>query len=167
MEISISPPEIARYYNIPLYLCDFVQCMDLMYFLGENMEDIINLLKDGKGEWKCHLGTDYPISLSQTKLTSKARIVIKTKPYLGDNALLNSEWIVRWMQEVRPIFEDYARKSGLKLPQFPATKCNMKKKMSKINKENELEEEEDPNEELKGNRAKQMKPRILILTNLK
>ncbi|TYH30787.1 hypothetical protein ES288_A01G122000v1 [Gossypium darwinii] len=48
-----------------------------MYFLRENMGDVINILTDGKGKWKCHLGIDFPISFSHEKLTLKARMWLK------------------------------------------------------------------------------------------
>ncbi|PPD83092.1 hypothetical protein GOBAR_DD19977 [Gossypium barbadense] len=48
------------------------------------------------------------------------------------------------MQEPRPIFEDYAQKSGLKLPQFPVAKYEVTIESSKAKKERELEEKEDP-----------------------
>ncbi|KAH1047541.1 hypothetical protein J1N35_038325 [Gossypium stocksii] len=42
--MTISPAEIVMYYDILLYICDFVQRIDLMFFLRENMNDIIKLL---------------------------------------------------------------------------------------------------------------------------
>ncbi|KAH1063935.1 hypothetical protein J1N35_028922 [Gossypium stocksii] len=42
---------------------------ELMYFPRENMNNIVKLLTDWKSEWKRHLGTNYPISFSQVKLT--------------------------------------------------------------------------------------------------
>lgn len=50
------------------------------------------------------------------------------------------------MQKALPIFEDCARKSRLKLPQFPIAKYKVKIEPSKVNKKKELEEEEDPEE---------------------
>lgn len=76
-EISITPPEIARYYDFPFYVSDFIQQIDLMYFPRENMDNVINLLTDGKDEWKRHLGVDFPMSFSHEKLTSKARMWLK------------------------------------------------------------------------------------------
>ncbi|KAK5839959.1 hypothetical protein PVK06_008819 [Gossypium arboreum] len=55
---------------------------------------------------------------------------------------------------IRPIYEDYARIGGLKLPQFPVAKYEVKAELSKTKKEEESEGkddlEEDPEEDLKG-----------------
>lgn len=76
-EISISPLEIATYYDVPLNLCDFVQLTNLMFFPRENMKNIIKLLMDMKGEWKHHLRMNYPISFSHAKLTLTKRMWLK------------------------------------------------------------------------------------------
>ncbi|MBA0752007.1 hypothetical protein Gogos_000888, partial [Gossypium gossypioides] len=39
---------------------DFVEETDLDYFRDINMDNAINFLTEGKGEWKCRLGTDIP-----------------------------------------------------------------------------------------------------------
>ncbi|KAH1073347.1 hypothetical protein J1N35_025675 [Gossypium stocksii] len=52
------------------------------------------------------------------------------------------------MQKVGPIYMDYARKSGLKLLQFPAVKYEVKAESSKTKKEKESKDEEDPEEDL-------------------
>ncbi|KAH1097250.1 hypothetical protein J1N35_014171 [Gossypium stocksii] len=72
--------------------------------------------------------------------------------------LLYLGWIIQWIQEAGQIFEDYARKSGLKLLQFLATKYDITIELSKVKKKRELEEEEDPKEdpveESKGEQSK-------------
>ncbi|KAK5836698.1 hypothetical protein PVK06_012498 [Gossypium arboreum] len=85
---------------------------------------------------------------NEGKRNRKQKWVIKTKPHLGENALSNSEWIVRWMQEAGPTFEDYVRKSGLKLPQVPVAKYEVKAKPSKRKEEKESNVREDPREDL-------------------
>ncbi|MBA0812614.1 hypothetical protein Gohar_026566 [Gossypium harknessii] len=110
-EMTISPAEIVMYYDVPLYIYDFVQRTDLMFFPRENMNGIIKLLTD---------------------------------------------------KTIGPIFEDYARKNGLKLPLFPIAKYEVVTESSKVKKERELEKvedlkenlEKDPEEESKGKQYK-------------
>ncbi|KAH1039697.1 hypothetical protein J1N35_041440 [Gossypium stocksii] len=88
----------------------------------------------------------------------KRKRAIKTKTHQGNNLLSDLEWIMRWMQRVRLIFEDYARKNGLKLPLFLTVKYEVTVESSKVKKERELEKdedlEEDPEEELKDKQCK-------------
>ncbi|PPD99559.1 hypothetical protein GOBAR_DD03423 [Gossypium barbadense] len=78
----------------------------------------------------------------------KHKRAIKTKPYLDENVLFDLEWIVQWMQKVGPIYEDYVRKSRLKLLQFPVVKYEVKAKLSKTKKEKKSKDEEDHEEDL-------------------
>ncbi|KAH1107529.1 hypothetical protein J1N35_011297, partial [Gossypium stocksii] len=38
------------------------------------------------------------------------------------SVLSNLEWMIQWMQEVIPIYEDYVKKNGMKLSQFLTNK---------------------------------------------
>ncbi|KAK5835301.1 hypothetical protein PVK06_010989 [Gossypium arboreum] len=70
----------------------------------------------------------------------KQKRAIKTKQHLSENVLLDSTWIVRWMQEAKPIFEGYTRKNRLNLPQFSLTKYKVKIKSNKVKKKREMEQ---------------------------
>ncbi|KAH1046595.1 hypothetical protein J1N35_037379, partial [Gossypium stocksii] len=44
------------------------------------------------------------------------------KPNQGASDIPYSEWIIGWMQEVRPIYEDHARSNKIGMPQFLVVK---------------------------------------------
>ncbi|PPD90113.1 hypothetical protein GOBAR_DD12951 [Gossypium barbadense] len=99
--------------------------------------------------------------------------MINKKPHLGKNVLSNFEWKVWWMQKAGLVYEDYARKNGLKLPQFIIAKYEVKAELSNTKKEEESEDKKDPKEDSeedleeiqKANRTKLMGSRSLILIN--
>lgn len=57
--------EIYEFYNAPYYESDFVDVSNLEYFRDLNMDNIINFLTKGRGEWKHRPGTDIPTSFNQ------------------------------------------------------------------------------------------------------
>lgn len=66
------------------------------------------------------------------------------------NVLPNLKRMIQRMQEAKPIYEDYARKVGLRLSQYPTATYEAREKSGRTeikgNQEKELEEdpEEDP-----------------------
>ncbi|PPD92165.1 hypothetical protein GOBAR_DD10885 [Gossypium barbadense] len=62
--------------------------------------------------------------------------------------------MIQWMQEAKPIYEEYARKIRMKPPQFLGDKYKAKIKPSK---ERELEKEEDPREDLEEDHKEEPK----------
>ncbi|KAK5845771.1 hypothetical protein PVK06_001992 [Gossypium arboreum] len=118
-EISILPPEIAS---------------DSLMLITKGVNGTIKLFLTTIKFSILEPSVEYHIG------DKKQKIAINTNPHLGENALSDSKWIVWWMQEVEPIYEDYTRKNGLKLPQFPTAKYEVKVEPSKIKKEEELED---------------------------
>ncbi|MFQ6645170.1 hypothetical protein Gotur_020469 [Gossypium turneri] len=150
-EMTISPAEIVMYYDVPLYIYDFVQRTDLMFFPRENMNGIIKLLTDKTSEWKIIVPALRNIHMPTSKGADGTAM-----------SCPSTKQVSNLETEFGPIFEDYARKNGLKLPLFPIAKYEVVTESSKVKKERELEKvedlkenlEKDPEEESKGKQYK-------------
>ncbi|MBA0643940.1 hypothetical protein Goklo_028182 [Gossypium klotzschianum] len=51
-EVRVTPRIIYDFYNAPYYEKDFIDETDLEYFRDIDMDNIINFLIEGRGEWK-------------------------------------------------------------------------------------------------------------------
>ncbi|KAK5793625.1 hypothetical protein PVK06_034777 [Gossypium arboreum] len=72
-----------------------------------------------------------------------------TNEFNGKNVLPSLEW----MQKPKPIYEDYAKKNWMELPQFLTDQYEAKIELSKemeLEEEEEKDLEEDPEEESEG-----------------
>lgn len=61
----VTPQIICDFYNSPFYENDFIYEIDFVYFRDIDLDNIINFLTEGRGEWKYHAGTNIPVSFHQ------------------------------------------------------------------------------------------------------
>ncbi|MBA0756388.1 hypothetical protein Gogos_021012 [Gossypium gossypioides] len=50
--VLVTPRAIFEFYNAPYYEFDSIEESDLEYFRDINMDNVINYLTEGRGEWK-------------------------------------------------------------------------------------------------------------------
>ncbi|KAH1113990.1 hypothetical protein J1N35_007368, partial [Gossypium stocksii] len=64
-EVHLTPRIIYDFYNAPYYENNFINETDLKYFRDIDMDNIINFLNEGKGEWKYRSDMFGPTNLEQ------------------------------------------------------------------------------------------------------
>lgn len=63
-KVSIVPHKTCQYYDASYYTHDHLETLDLFIFKDFNMEDIIDYLTEGSGEWTRHANTKVPSNLT-------------------------------------------------------------------------------------------------------
>ncbi|MBA0876833.1 hypothetical protein Goshw_012885, partial [Gossypium schwendimanii] len=55
----------CRFYDSPFYMSDFLENTDLTLYKDINMDNIVNYLTKGRGEWKRQPSTNLPLLFNQ------------------------------------------------------------------------------------------------------
>ncbi|MBA0730914.1 hypothetical protein Golax_025984, partial [Gossypium laxum] len=74
IEVKVIPQIICDFYNAPYYDQVFIDETDLEYFWDIDMDNIINYLIEGIGEWKYCPGTSIPSFFNQAIMFPEAEI---------------------------------------------------------------------------------------------
>ncbi|KAL1078387.1 hypothetical protein V6Z11_D10G156900 [Gossypium hirsutum] len=75
--VQVTPRIICDLYNVPYYENDFIDEIDLEYFRDIDMDNIINFLTKGRGEWKYHASTNISVSFHQAIMFPEAKMWIQ------------------------------------------------------------------------------------------
>ncbi|MFQ6624184.1 hypothetical protein Gotur_003343, partial [Gossypium turneri] len=76
-EVGVTPQIICDFYNAPYYEKDFIDETDLEHFRDVDMDNIVNFLIEGRGEWKYRSGTNVLVSFHQAIMFPKAKMWIQ------------------------------------------------------------------------------------------
>ncbi|MBA0573507.1 hypothetical protein Golob_000779 [Gossypium lobatum] len=90
-EILILSLKIYRFYNIPFYMYDFIQRIDLKFCPHIDVYNFKDYLTEGREEWQRDFGTNLPITFTPSsiqrdldRLIYRLRIIIVLNPRSAD-----------------------------------------------------------------------------------